>query len=697
MPTFDNSKLSRVFPYHGYILSDVRSEYFARAFNLRCIQDQTGDGIEDIVMNVANKIAIFDGKTLRCIRELVFEDEGSYIGVPNLRYDVADVNGDGREDIVLLLNRKSGMAYLKVYGDGKIDQSPIYETHYGSDALFCDVKVGYLSGNEMPEIAILTRGLKDGNNSMLTRNGYLYILRLEYNANSNLKETNILIKNSTDAFAGDDHWGYHVGNMDLVFGYFRGRSYNQDLIVGDGLWRWDDAQAKPTCRFQILPKTKNDAVTIAADAIAAVQTVEDNKESLIFIWNIGLNRDGSSSVLQQRPCTLSEFGEVWLSDDGTTVNTNLSFNQNYFGWAWNGDIWNGWRNAELSKWEYLPDGSEINSHPVLCKFTDREQAKHFRFIKHELTFSEPRIYAAIAAAPYYKGLEGSDKAATIWGHEKYDGEGSTSTDTWGGSLIAGYEHSFSMPFFSSAKAGVEFTVKAKAAYTKTTGHTETISYGQSYTADTEHRVVMHATPYDTYIYEVVDSDDPDDIGTEFVMSMPRQRRFVGLTVDDYRLLTASQRGVAHPQWYLKGTPGIPSSYPRNYDAYKSYGSKKYPFRGGRDLNHEESFESAGTGGSSTRSLSLKKDSTHNSTVDVGIEAELVFTTGGAKVGVGFNYNHTDESVHQFGEDFTVSGTVPGLPSTDDPEHPMFNWNIYWFYVKDEGGVYPVVNYAVRPK
>ena len=692
MPIFGSSKLSWTMYDNQKYYGDIRSEYFARAFNLRCIQDQTGDGVEEIVMNVGNKIGVFDGVSLCCLRERIYANEGCYIGTPNLRYDVADVTGDGYEDIVIVANTND-IGFMQVYSEGKIDEDPIITKTLASNSLFCDVKVGYLSNSDLPEIAILTRGLRSNSNRQLEKQGYLYVSRLMYDNNLKLTEKTILSKTSVDCFANSDAICHQVCNMDLVFGYFRGREYAQDLIVGDGLWRWDENKDEPTFRFQMIPSTK-EGYTIAADAIAAVQASENDKELLVFIWNTPMNQNNSGSY----PTVQSNFEERWLGDDGTTVNSNNSFASKVFGWAnvgphfYSGD----WVNYETTKWYDYGQGTEINSHPTLCKFTDREQAKHFRFIKHELTFSEPRIYAAIAAAPYYKGLAGSEKAATIWGHEKYDGEGSTSTDTWGGSLIAGYEHSFSMPFFSSAKAGVEFTMKATAAYTKTTGNTETISYGQSYTADTEHRVVMHATPYDTYVYEVVDSDDPDDIGTEFIMSMPRTRRFVGLTIDDYKRLTASQRGVPKPQNYLKGTPGVPSSYPKNYDQYLN-GSKKYPCLCGRDLNHKESFEMVGTGGSSTRSLSLRRDSTSNTTVDVGIETELVVTAGGAKVGVGFNYNHSDESVHQFGEDFTVAGTVPGLPSTNDPEHPQFNWNIYWYYVKDEGGVYPVINYAVREK
>ena len=692
MPSFDNSKLSRKV-YDGNRLADFRREYFARAFNLKCIQDETGDGVEEIVMNVANKIAVFNGVTMRCIREFEFADAGSYIGTPNLRFDVADVNNDGYKDIVLILNSNDGMGYLKVYSKGHIDEEPIFTKDIGSSALFCDVKVGNMSGSEFPEIAVLTRGLETGRNDLLTKNGYLYVSRLGYDGSLKLTETVVLSKTSVDCFAADDATRNHLGNMDLVFGYFRGRSYYEDLVVGDGLWRWDDAQLKPTYRFQVLSGTKSASRSIPADAITAV-SLNEGKDHMVFIWII--NADMSTSNNTE---AFAEFGEVWLNNDNNSMSYSLTHNERIFGFASSGPYYHGdTKNPEISNyWDYNV-GYEFNGHPALCRFIDRERAKHFKFISHEVTFSEPRIYAAIAAAPYYKGLGGSEKAATIWGHEKYDSEGSNSTDKWGGSIIAGYEHSYSVPFFSSAKVGMEFTAKASAAFEKATGHTEKITFGQSYTADEVHRVVMHATPYDTYTYEIVDSDDPDDVGTTFVMSMPRERRFVGLMVDDYVRLTTSQKHVPRPQRFLFGKPGIPSSYPRNYDGYASiYGTKKYPFLCGRDLNHNESFEMVGTGGSSTRSLSLSRDSTSNTTVELGIETELVATVGGVKAGVGFNYNHTDESVHEFGENFTVAGTVPGLPSANDPEHPQFVWNIYWYYVNDEGGVYPVINYAVREK
>ena len=718
MPTLDNSKLPyTAYGTTGHLLSDIRTQYFARAFNLRCIQDQTGDGVEEIVMNVANKIAVFNGVTLCCLCEREFEDEGSYIGTPNLRFDVADVNGDGREDIVLLLNSRSGIAYLKIYGDGQLDEAPLFETQYGSEALLCDVKVGNMSGSDLPEIAVLTRGLRVGYNNLLTKNGYLYMSRLEYDANMELKENIVQGQLSVGCFEDGSHdeLCYHVGNMDLVFGYFRGRNYNQDLVVGDGLWRWDDSKEKPTYRFQVLPDSKNKCMTIPADAIAAVPFTDNHLESLMFIWNIA--RGKAMGGFKTDPLyVFSDFGEVYLTNNGNSAATSMTFNVDYFGWGNSGDDWSNSSMLELDAWEKYSNGKnpelthfisnsnnwEANAHPVLCKFNDREQAKHFRFISHEVTFSEPRIHAAISAAPYYAGLDGSNGASSTWGKDKSEGSSSSQSDFWGGSVIMGYEHSYSAPFLSSMNAGIEFTAKISAGAGIATGTEQTTTFGQRYTANKDHVVVMQASPFDTYTYEIIDSDDPDDIGMNFVVSIPRDKRFVSINLEDYVRLTASQKHVSKPQKFLTATPGVPSSYPVNYDEVPYYKGNNLtglicPFLEGRDLNGGNTYEMVGTGGSTTRSISLANSSSTTTTVEVGVETELVATLMGVKAGVGFNYNHTNENTHTIGQELTVEGTVPGLPSLSDPEHPQFNWNIVWFYVKDDGGIYPVVNYAVTKK
>lgn len=381
--------------------------------------------------------------------------------------------------------------------------------------------------------------------------------------------------------------------------------------------------------------------------------------------------------------------ERWLDSDGKTVNTREDLCSTYFGWY-------NWQNIRHFD---EPNGDETNAHPVLCKFADRDIAKRFKFIKYEVAFSEPRIYAAIAASPYYEDLPSMQGAETTWGKTSSTTDRTLKSDTWGGSVIAGFEHSFSMPFFSSAGVSVEFTAKVSASASIATEHEETISYGQSYRTTTEHGVVMQATPYDVYTYEIIGTDDPDEMGTEFVVAMPRQRTFIALGLQDYVRLTADQRGVGRPQDHLTSTPGQPFTYPTNYDNVPRIirNDDAYPFLKGKAANGADVNENAVAGGlKTTRSISLSSSGTNTTSVEIGVETELVTTAGGTKVGVGFNYGHTMEKSHTIGQELSVEGQVIGMPSgVDSQQYPSFFWNVVWYYVKDANGeIYPVVNYIV---
>ncbi|MBO5591870.1 MAG: hypothetical protein J5913_02790 [Prevotella sp.] len=674
----------------GYYLTDFLYQFYARAFNLNCIQDMTDDGVEEIVMNVGNKIAIFDGVTLRCLRERILGSaEGFYMS-----FDVADVNADGYEDIVLVGGGSGNWTTMYIHDKGHIDETPIYRGWVGDhSSRFCDVKVGYMSGSKTPEIAVLTRGYTQNSNGQVTNidhHGYLCMFRMENGQRRSLLDTKV------DCFANKFLWidleGL-TGNMNLVFGYFRGHSYNQDLIVGNGLWRWDDADGgKPVYQFQMIPETREDdsldgtgylfGSTISADAIASVQLRKDDGESLIFFLDrypyAGKTTPRSSAILVEK----------WLDVDGKTVKTNWNLCSDKFGWG----------NHQTTRGMNIGNATENLAHPVLCKFADRELTKHFKFIKHEQGLSEPRISAVIAAAPYYEDL-GADNAETSWGHNKSSGISEAKSDTWGGSVIVGYEYEFSMPFLSSLNAGVEFTAKVSGAYTSATGEETVISHGYSFQAQEDHMILMEATPYDCYTYEIVSSGNPDDIGMTFVLSMPCQRTVVPISFSDYELLLGNQPNAAHPNRVITAKAGDPWSYPRNFkdDPYIIRHNNNYPFLMGM-VNGTATSQSAGSGsGYVTRSISLEKNHSETSSVEIGMETELVGKVNGVKAGVGFNYSHNKENTRTIGSELTVEGTVPTLPTMFDPNHKNFFWNLVWYYVRDGKEIYPVVNYIVTEK
>jgi hypothetical protein len=378
-----------------------------------------------------------------------------------------------------------------------------------------------------------------------------------------------------------------------------------------------------------------------------------------------------------------------LADDGKTVKANEKLYSTIFA---------NYSNKQTIRELNTNTKEEYLVLPVICKFADRDMTKHFEYVGHEQSLSEPIIFAALAAAPFYTEAGAGSSYGTSWGKSESTSDSELKSDTWGGSLIVGYEFELSMPFFSSVNAGIEFTAKVGASYSTAHGEETVVTYGNTVSAGGRHQVLLTARLYDTYIYRIIDSGDPDDLGMTFQVSMPRQNTFqTSLALEDYVLLMGNSWDVARPQDVLTSTPGDPWSYPSSYGSFPCaiMNNDKLPFLKGRMGNSENCLH-VGTGnGADTRTISLEQSVSQTKTVEFEVETELVSTVNGAKAGVGFNYGNSKETTRTIGSELSVEGTVPNLPSGF--AFPGFYWNLVWYYVNDGGHIYPVVNYIVSNK
>lgn len=714
MPTYNNTQKLKVYHYHDSDRdSEVPIAYTIASFNVKCIRDITGDGIDEIVTAIGQEICVFDGASYRMIYCKNFNGTGtaSYLGFCQIRIEVADVDNDGWEDIVALVADGASSCHLNIYRSGNLNQAPMFSLDgvngvtiptYG---FLNDVKVGHVCGQTFPEICLQTRGLEvvDGNETTAW-NSFLYIYRLQPVDTGNGTTYNLqTVVNGAEIYGyrASQHDNVHdgvVGNTNLCIAYLRGSAYNPDLIVADGLWRCDPDRTVPTYRFQILPSVKNSHYSIYPDQLVACDAQGNGKDLLVYFrtWNTYETFSGKYGVHMGRQwMRMGSVCETWLSNaSSTSPSNNMNISHQLAGYGNSGSAWSdntGWE--MISQYEVRTEGySERNSNCAMATVRDRERAIRYDYVGYQRTYSEPRIYALLAAAPYYKNY--SEPGSTTWGKAFSTSDATCRTNSYQPTIIAGYNHEITFPVLGTKLGEVDVTAKFKMDFQDSYETSSTTSFGESHGATDDDRVIMQVSPYDTYTYRIIASDNPDEIGGLIQISSPLPRMFLGLTLDDYTRMTADQKNVPNLSGYFQHIPGQPFTYPSDELMIHSQAANPC-FMWGRDASNNTAVVSCGAGGFTSRSISMQNDTTTSNSQSYGFELELVVTLGNVKAGAGFGYNHTNETSHTVSETHEVSAQVNGLPSANDAEHPMFRWNFVWYKESLNGQEFPVIQYMVK--
>lgn len=713
LPTYDGSVKLKGYGYNdNNRLSEVPEAYTIASFNIKCIRDLTGDGIDEIVTAVGEEICVFDGATYRLMYSKNFRGTGgaTHLGFCQIRIEVADVDNDGWEDILALVADGATSCHLNIYRSGRIDQAPMFSNDgvngpivptYG---FLNDIKVGHVCGQTFPEICVQTRGVEViSGNETTAWNSFLYIYRLQPVDNGSSTTYNLQTVVNGSEIRGyrnnqhDNAYDGVIGNVNLCIAYLRGPHQNPDLIVADGLWRCDPDRSVPTYRFQMIPTVKNSHHSIFPDCLVPCDPKGDGYQKLLYFqtWN---TYEGSADF------RMGGIYEAYLNNDNDnapTVHANLSHEM--AGYGNTGSVWQnntGWEmvwyysySVEMAAGGFKISFHDDHSNCAMVAARDRERARRYEYVGYERTYSEPRIYALLAAAPYYKGY--SDPGTTTWGKAFSESDATCKTNSYHASLITGFNKEVNVPILGTKIGEIDLTAKFNMDFTNSTETSGTTSFGESHSADREDRVIMQVSPFDTYTYRIIASDDPDELGGEVQLSSPLPRMFLGLKLEDYNRMTADQHNVPNLSRYFKHTPGDPFSYP-NEEIYFTSRAENPQFMWGRDASGNTAVVSCGSTGSTTRTITIQNDTTTANSATYGFDVELVTTWGvGVKAGAGFGYGHTNETSHTVSQTHEVSAEVKGIPSAYDAEHPMFRWNFVWYKECLRGQEFPVVTYMVQ--
>ena len=318
------------------------------------------------------------------------------------------------------------------------------------------------------------------------------------------------------------------------------------------------------------------------------------------------------------------------------------------------------------------------------------------------SMSEPRIYAMLASPPYYKYTPNGEPyeyeydMGTAWGKSEVSSTSSSSSSSHAASVIAGYEQEFTVPFLGTKIGGIELSVALESEWTNSTERTYTTTTMSTFQTKNTDNVVMQASFYHTYEYEVLAGPDPDQIGSSVFFSVPSETMTMMITLDDYNLIAADSKNVPDLRKVFTHTVGYPFTYPSTKQELIAKAHSPSSVLWGAPFNGAE-FVNTGSGGFLNRSITLDESTAETSEFSFSVDVDLVSTLFGVKAGAGYGYNNSNSTTHTEGTGHSVSGQVAGLRRLGESGLRDFFWNICWYKCTLGGQTFPVVDYVVRTK
>jgi hypothetical protein len=393
-------------------------------------------------------------------------------------------------------------------------------------------------------------------------------------------------------------------------------------------------------------------LSVATTALVAADVTGDGRENLM--------------VYHQNRQTMPVWGISAVSTIGANAN----------GWAVLSEIATpGQHNSQETARPILVPANVDEDGPVL-KYGEGS---------HELVFTEPIVIAALAAPPCHDDIDQNVAACvTSFGQGTSSTVDASLTVTVKASAFVGVEASVNVPFVGEVGTEFQRTVTATASAWAGTAYTveKTVTYSSG---PLEDAVVFTTVPYDVYRYAIVSHPDPDLVGNEVVIRLPREpvtmvaeRGFYNDAVPAGSLQVGSN--------VFDHVPGDVASYPsssRKNSLLSQYGGLEFGPSGvgqgtGQTEQEIQVSTEVGVGGS------------------LGIEYETsVKATSGVVFG-GFSVGYGVEAALSFtsGSQTTFSGTVGSISAADYAAN-AYSWGIFTYAQEAADQEFEVINYWVE--
>ena len=609
----------------------------------------------------------------------------------------ADFNRDGTDDIVLGVG-----GYMTVLDCIKVLNTTRTYTEWNrgkaGEVIAFDNFNRWDRGNDAKTVVRMAVGDVNNDNSpelvLLRARNNPYINKLELIAVDINKNRGELVLYD-DVFGIKHHMYCSLGDCNVtLLRSENGLSSNRDIVAGADLWRWDASAGKVKFDRRVFDWIDKGNYSIFADNIVPVNLMGNGyPEAMYYFASMSTSDNkGQRYMYTFLGANILQWYSTGSNDKNLINWSDWRYNSQLFKYNTHGKQWSSNKECELMWW--FGDGDvEWGNNAAMCAVNINASCKTLEYRSTQKAFGEPTIYAMIAAPPTYLYADGekapSEDYVTTWGYSRSSSTETTKSGSVSASIIGGFEYEFNLPLVGQKVGGVDFTTKLQSEISKSSSSGTSVTYSHTYEARDDNRVVMQVTSYTLYTYEITNAKDSDEIGGKYQVAIPGKSRTIGLALSDYEALVGNAPGVPYLGNVFKHTIGNPFSYPKpgTIDGWNvMWGNGK-----------DDSYVTTGSGGATTREISIEMSTSGSTGFSFSNETELVVTAGCVKAGVGFGYNRSNEVSHSETEGFAVSASVPGLVVGDNnPSRTFFDWNLCWYEYRVGRQTFPVVNYVVKP-
>lgn len=306
---------------------------------------------------------------------------------------------------------------------------------------------------------------------------------------------------------------------------------------------------------------------------------------------------------------------------------------------------------------------------------------------YQFVFTEPVIIAAMAAAPCNPSWGQNDDACrTSYGTAESASVTTEQSQTVTASVSAGFSTSFSFLGVEIGSAEVVATVSGEATRLQGTAYTLTQTVEHT-TGPVEDGVLFTTIPLDQYIYTIVSHPNPELIGGEIVVSLPREPITV-LTDREFYNSALIPGGFRVDERVFEHVPGDPLSYPSRSDRNRLLGQ----FEGIESLE----VDVGQGGGDVTVGVSVFEETSEGTSYSWNASLDIQTTAGGVLTGASVGYGEGRTITIGAGSETSYTGTVANLDAENFAANG-YSFGLFSYIFSDpEGPQFEVLNYWVNP-